>query len=187
LTLLASQQFTDNRRLGTAGKRTYFEKSPIQGYGLFALEAICTGELICEYTGQLIRMKVADLREARSDRRGFQHTYMFRLSDTSVIDATARGSNARFLNCSCEPNCRAEIIRIKGVDRVAFFAVKSIKAHDEITFDFQMELEENPEKWQPCSCNAKRCNKYMNWSIYPDVVEERRNRANLMSEVDADT
>ena len=161
---------------GVAGKRVYFEKSPIQGYGLFALEPIDAGEFICEYYGQMIRMQVADKRERQFDKQGFQHTYMFRLGD-DVIDATNHGSNARFLNCSCKPNCRAEEIKIQNANTVSFFAIRRIKAHDEIVFDFKLELADCMENLERCYCGAKRCNGFLNYSIYENVLKERLQRA----------
>ena len=160
---------------GVQGKRVYFEKSAIQGYGMFALEPIDAGEFICEYHGQIIRMEVADNRERISDRRGFQHTYMFRLGE-AVIDATQQGATARFLNCSCNPNCRAEEIKIQNMNTVSFFAIKRINAHDEIVFDFNMQLEDDPAKWERCYCGAKNCNGFLNWSIYPEVLASRKRK-----------
>jgi SET domain-containing protein len=49
------------------------------------------------------------------------HPFMFRIGDRA-IDATRARSNARFPNCSCEPNCRAETVHIAGADHVSFAA-----------------------------------------------------------------
>lgn len=161
---------------GVAGKRVYFEKSPIQGYGLFALEPIDAGEFICEYYGEMIRMEVADKRERQFDKQGFQHTYMFRLGE-DVIDATNHGSLARFLNSSCKPNCRAEEIKIQNANTVSFFAIRRIKAHDEIVFDFKMELADCMEHLERCYCGASRCNGFLNYSIYEGVLKARMQKA----------
>jgi hypothetical protein len=48
---------------GVYGKRMYYEKSTIQGWGLFALEQISSESLICEYSGEVVRSRVADKRE----------------------------------------------------------------------------------------------------------------------------
>jgi histone-lysine N-methyltransferase SETD1 len=179
--LLESQVVRDPR----SGPRTYWEKSPIHGFGLFALEPIYPGELICNYTGQLIRMRVADLRDERAQSRGIGHTFMFRIGD-NVIDATHAGCNARFLNCSCQPNCRAETVQVAGADRVSFFATRAIRPHDEITFDFKMQLEKDPSKWEFCYCCAPTCNGYLNYSVYRDELARRKREENLMQS-DSDT
>jgi hypothetical protein len=50
-------------RSGVYGKRVYYEKSTIQGWGLFALEHISSESLICEYSGEVVKSRVADKRE----------------------------------------------------------------------------------------------------------------------------
>ena len=164
---ILQSQFTENDSAinrGVVAKRVYFEKSEIQGYGLFALEPISPKDFICYYTGQLVRMEVADRRERKLEKKGFQHMYNFRMGEY-VIDATDHGSNARFLNHSCSPNCRSRQIFIQDMQAISFFATKAIKPHDEIAFDYEMELERDPAKWEKCYCNSKNCNGYLNYSI----------------------
>lgn len=183
---ILKSQFDDNvndnnAKKGVIGKRVYFEKSEIQGYGLFALEPISTKDFICEYTGQLIRMEVADRREKKLSRKGFQHMYLFRLGQM-VIDATQHGSNARFLNHSCSPNCKARQIEIKDMQTISFFASKPIKPHDEIAFDYEMELERDPSKWEKCYCGSKDCNGYLNYSVRRNVLNRMWMQANNLYE-----
>jgi histone-lysine N-methyltransferase SETD1 len=181
--LLESQAERDTR----SSPRTYWEKSAIHGFGLFALDTIFPGEHICNYTGELIRMRVADARDERAQRRGIGRTFMFRIGD-SVIDATHTGSNARFLNCSCEPNCRAETVQVAGEDRVSFIATRAIRPHDEITFDFKMQLERDPGKWEFCYCRAPTCNGYLNYSVDRDELARRTRQEDLMqSDSDSDS
>lgn len=179
-------QFQENineisEKKGNVGKRVYFEKSEIQGYGLFALEPISPKDFICEYTGQLIRMEIADRREKKLTRRGFQHMYLFRIGQM-VIDATEHGSNARFLNHSCSPNCRARQITIKDMQTISFFATKSIKPHDEIAFNYEMELESDPSKWEKCYCGSKECNGYLNYSFRRSALNKMWLQANNLDE-----
>ncbi|KAH0792392.1 SET domain containing protein [Histomonas meleagridis] len=142
------------------GKRLYFEKSTIQGWGLFSLEPINTDSLICEYTGELVRSAVADMREQRYDKAGLQ-MYLFRIEEY-IIDATMCGGLARFLNHSCNPNCRSNIVTYGKTKTISFYAIRNIKAHEEITFNYQMEPEKDESKWERCFCNAKQCTGYLN-------------------------
>ncbi|OHS99014.1 SET domain containing protein [Tritrichomonas foetus] len=177
---ILKSQFVENEsahKRGIVGKRVYFEKSEIQGYGLFALEPISAKDFICEYTGQLIRMEVADRREKKLTKKGFQHMYNFRMGEY-VIDATEHGSNARFLNHSCSPNCRSRQIPIDEMQTISFFATKAIKPHDEIAFDYEMELEKDPEKWEKCYCGSKDCNGFLNYSIQRRELDRRWLQAN---------
>jgi SET domain-containing protein len=111
---------------------------------------------------------------------------MFRIGE-NVIDATNVGSNARFLNCSCEPNCRAETILAGGSERVSFFATKPIRAHEEITFDFKMQLEKDPNKWERCYCCAPSCNVFLNFTVDRDVLERRKREEDALIQSDSET
>lgn len=73
-------------------KQLRFARSAIEGYGLYAMETIQTGEMVCEYVGELIRSSVADLREHRYLRQGIGSSYLFRIDGDVVCDATFRGS-----------------------------------------------------------------------------------------------
>lgn len=106
-------------QLKSRKKRLKFEKSTIHEWGLFALETIEANAMVIEYigkcstrlamctnnnptTGEVIRDKVADVREKRYERRGIGSSYMFRIDDDNVIDATKKGNLARFINHSCD-------------------------------------------------------------------------------------
>lgn len=51
---------------------------------------------------KVIRQKVADTREKRYERMGIGSSYMFRIDDDLIIDATKKGNLARFINHSCD-------------------------------------------------------------------------------------
>src|SRR6266487_5673004 len=56
-----------------------------------------------------------------------------------IIDAT-RGSIARFVNHSCEPNCRMEKWTVAGKPRMALFAGDhGIMTGEELTYDYNFE------------------------------------------------
>lgn len=54
------------------------------------------------YVGEVIRYKVADVREKRYEKLGVGSSYLFRIDDDTVIDATRKGNLARFINHCCE-------------------------------------------------------------------------------------
>lgn len=145
------------------GKNLYFDKSTIQGFGLFALEPISTDTLICEYVGEVIRSRVADKREKVYERNG-NHMYFFTIDDEYVVDATKTGNISRFLNHCCEPNCRSQIITIGNMRTISFYAIKNIKAHEEITFNYKMENEFDKTKLIKCYCGSKSCSGYLNYT-----------------------
>ncbi|KAF9361965.1 histone methyltransferase set1 [Mortierella sp. NVP85] len=78
-----------------------FAKSPIHDWGLFAMEKVDANDMVIEYIGEVIRQKVTDHREKRYERMGIGSSYLFRVDDDTVIDATKMGNTARFINHCC--------------------------------------------------------------------------------------
>lgn len=62
-------------------------------------------EMLIEYAGEQIRGILCDKREAYYDRHNIG-TYMFRIDEDLVIDATQKGNAARFINHCCEVSRR---------------------------------------------------------------------------------
>jgi hypothetical protein len=83
-------------------KRLKFAKSNIHDWGLFAMEKIDANEMIIEYIGEKIRQKVADHREVMYEKQGIGSSYLFRVDEDVIIDATKTGNLARFINHCCE-------------------------------------------------------------------------------------
>lgn len=79
-----------------------FAKSDIHDWGLFALEQIAAEEFVIEYVGETIRQKVADHREKCYNAQGIGSSYMFRIDQDTIVDATKCGSLSRFINHSCD-------------------------------------------------------------------------------------
>jgi hypothetical protein len=73
-----------------------------------------------------------------------------------IIDAT-RGSIARFVNHSCEPNCRMVKWIVAGKPRMALFAGdKPIMTGDELTYDYNFDPF-SAKNVQVCRCGSERC------------------------------
>lgn len=107
-------------------KHVKFDRSAIHGWGLYAMENIAFNDLIIEYVGEKVRQKVADLREMKYDKQGIGSSYLFRMVDDEIVDATKKGGIARFINHSCTPNCTAKIIKVDGTRRIVIYALKDI-------------------------------------------------------------
>lgn len=73
-----------------------------------------------------------------------------------ILDAT-RGSIARFINHSCEPNCEMIKMTVAGKPRMALFAGENgIMTGEELTYDYNF----NPysvKNVQQCRCGAPSC------------------------------
>ncbi|KAJ2711692.1 histone methyltransferase set1 [Coemansia spiralis] len=146
-------------QLESRTKRLRFSKSAIHDWGLFASEPIFQGEFVIEYIGECIRSQLADLREEQYEREGIGSSYLFRIDDEIVIDATKRGNVARFINHCCEPNCTARPIVASGTKRIVIYASHDIQVGEEVTYDYKFPPEDVKI---PCLCGTANCRGYLN-------------------------
>ncbi|OMO90758.1 hypothetical protein COLO4_18906 [Corchorus olitorius] len=125
-------------------------KSGIHALGLYTSRFISRGEMVVEYVGEIVGLRVADKREKEYESgRKVQYKsacYFFRIDKEHIIDATRKGGIARFVNHSC---------------LVVFFAERDIYPGEEITYDYHFNHEDEGKKI-PCFCNSKNCRRYLN-------------------------
>ena len=130
--------------------------SPIEGRGVFATRTIPRGTCIGEYTGEYLTEEEVD-RRYDEDTGGRASTFLFQVTDTLYIDAEREGGEMRYVNHSCDPNCESEVVGTQVVIR----AIKTILAGEELTYDYALELEEEPlpswERQYACRCGASTC------------------------------
>ncbi|KAJ5224155.1 Histone-lysine N-methyltransferase [Penicillium chermesinum] len=141
-------------------KPVRFARSAIHNWGLYAEENISANDMIIEYVGEKVRQQVADMRERRYLKSGIGSSYLFRIDENAVIDATKRGGIARFINHSCTPNCTAKIIRVDGSKRIVIYACGISK--EELTYDYKFEREWDSDDRIPCLCGSTGCKGYLN-------------------------
>lgn len=87
-----SQAIGNFNQLRTRKKKLKFSRSPIHDWGLYAMEKIEPNEMVIEYVGEVIRQQVADKREKYYERTGIGSSYLFRVDDDAVVDATKKGN-----------------------------------------------------------------------------------------------
>ena len=130
-------------------------RSSIHGRGVVAIKRIRQGTRVIEYVGELLSSAELDLRyDKDTSERG--QTFVFHVADDRYIDAMWEG-NARFINHSCDPNCEAYLDN----GRIFIRAVKNIQPGIELTYDYSLEIEDDPlpsrELVYACRCGAVRC------------------------------
>ncbi|KAJ5647554.1 Histone-lysine N-methyltransferase [Penicillium lividum] len=143
-------------------KPVRFARSAIHNWGLYAEENISPNDMIIEYVGEKVRQQVADMRERRYLKSGIGSSYLFRIDENTVIDATKRGGIARFINHSCTPNCTAKIIRVDGSKRIVIYALREIERDEELTYDYKFEREWGSDDRIPCLCGSTGCKGFLN-------------------------
>ncbi|KAK5100678.1 histone methyltransferase set1 [Exophiala xenobiotica] len=143
-------------------KPVKFERSAIHNWGLYSLERIQASEMIIEYVGERIRQEIAELREIRYTESGIGSSYLFRIDEGTIVDATKKGGIARFINHSCSPNCTAKIIRVGGTKRIVIYALRDIEKDEELTYDYKFEREIGSDDRIPCLCGSVNCKGFLN-------------------------
>ncbi|MEQ2179093.1 hypothetical protein GOODEAATRI_021078, partial [Goodea atripinnis] len=116
-------------------KRIRFGRSLIHEWGLFALEPIAADEMVIEYVGQLIRQVIADMREQRYEEEGIGSSYLFRVDQDTIIDATKCGNLARFINHSC--NVSTDWQYLETQKKIVIYSRQPISVNEEITYDYK--------------------------------------------------
>ena len=71
------------------------------------------------------------------------------------LDGKVDWNPARLLNHSCSPTCEAE----EDDERIWIVALRDIKAGEEITFNYNYDLQDYQE--HPCRCGAPNCVGYI--------------------------
>ncbi len=129
--------------------------SPIHGIGAFAAKDLKAGQRIGQYEGRRYTARQAAARD-------WDHalTYVFGLSDGSIIDAAEGGNPTRHLNHSCAPNCEAqEETGPRGRLQIVFYALRDLKAGEELFLDYCLMVEEPQAAGDHyrCVCGAAQC------------------------------
>jgi len=111
-----------------------------KGKGVVAVMAIPKGAFVCEYSGELITMKDAKLRELRYESLGAGcYMYYFRWADSVwCVDATMpNGRVGRLINHSRKsPNCKTRLFVVDGVPHLIFIALRDIEPQEELLYDY---------------------------------------------------
>jgi SET domain-containing protein len=125
--------------------------SPIHGLGLFASVELEAGAVLGTYQGRRYRARQASRLPIDSGV-----TYLFRLSDGSLIDGSSSGNALRHLNHSCQPNCCAfEVKDDNGRLQIVIETVRPVAAGEELFIDYQLDVDDPSE--YACSCAATAC------------------------------
>jgi hypothetical protein len=135
--------------------------SQIAGIGVIATRAFAPGETIIEYIGQAIGKVIADKRERFYEQRGMGSCYMFKIDEDCIIDATMTGNRARFINHSCNPNCKTKTVldSVRQTKKILIYCCRKIEPGEEICYDYKFPLEDAKI---PCNCGTVKCRGFMN-------------------------
>lgn len=134
-------------------------KTEGRGWGLLADENIKEGQFIIEYCGEVISRKEARRRSHTYELQGLKDAFIITLNAYESIDATRKGSLARFINHSCQPNCETRKWTVLGEVRVGIFSKQDIPVGAELAYDYNFEWFGGAKV--RCLCSAASCSGFL--------------------------
>lgn len=116
-------------------------ESPQKGLGVFAKQDIEKDNFIIEYMGEFVKGK-EQIKKRLAKYMNLKENHYVLACKGNYIDATRMGNIARFINHSCDPNCRVEFWTVYRKICVGIFAQRDIKKGEEINYDYKFESYE---------------------------------------------
>jgi len=168
-----------NVQFGRQVEVEIFQANDGRGWGLRCKEDLHEGQFIDTYRGEVITDAEATRRETSSSKAKASYLYSLdkfaeseglKEEDLYVVDGEFMGGPTKFINHSCDPNCRQYTVSYNKHDPrvydIAFFARRFIPKGEELTFDYLdkeegEEMDEPGEGALPCLCGAKNCRKWL--------------------------
>jgi SET domain-containing protein len=134
-------------KLSYLSPKTAVQASPIHGRGLFAIEGIEKGEIVCIKGGHVFgRERLAEVSDTLGPAEIQIHTDLF----IGPLTSEERDGSMIFSNHSCDPN-----IGVQG--QIVFVAMRDIEAGEELTHDWA--TTDDDAYRMRCRCNAPNCRK----------------------------
>lgn len=141
----------------SSGRRIQVRRSGVHGKGVFAARTLEPGEVLIEYTGEVISWEEA-LDRHPHDPLQPDHTFYFEIAGGRVIDALYGGNASRWINHACEPNCEADET---PEGRVFIKALRPIAPGEELFYDYGLTVADRYtpalKKRYACHCGAVSC------------------------------
>lgn len=157
-------------------KCVYPFKAGAKGWGLKTAEFISKSSFVLQYIGEIFSVKSSEGIKRMAQCAQSTCTYLMKLSSKELIDPTLKGSIARFINHSCEPNCITQKWNVLGEVVVGIFAIKDIQVGEELTFDYKFDVYKTP--LSICYCGTNTCRGYLGLRPLNYTNEEWENKMN---------
>ncbi|RAR07003.1 SET domain-containing protein [Stemphylium lycopersici] len=126
-----------------------------RGFGVRAMRTFEPHQIIVEYAGEIITQDECERRMKQVYKKDKCY-YLMSFDNKMIIDAT-RGTIARFVNHSCEPNCEMIKWTVGGEPRMALFAgPRGIMTGEELTYDYNFDPF-SQKNIQECRCGTEAC------------------------------
>lgn len=123
--------------------------SKIDGKGAFALQSIPARKKIGNLAGEIITLRQARIRAAKTNR-----VAMVEFGDGRALDASVNPNELRYVNHSCQPNTFMRFC----YSRVEFYSLKAINKGEELTCNYG---ETHHDGKLQCRCGAENCKGFL--------------------------
>lgn len=123
--------------------------SKIDGKGAFALQSIPARKKIGNLAGEIITLRQARIRAAKTNR-----VAMVEFGDGRALDASVNPNELRYVNHSCQPNTFMRVC----YSRVEFYSLKAINKGEELTCNYG---ETHHDGKLQCRCGAENCKGFL--------------------------
>jgi uncharacterized protein len=123
--------------------------SKIDGTGAFALEHIPARRKLGNLGGEVISLKEARRRAAKTKRIA-----MVEFGNGKALDASVNANELRYINHSCQPNTYMRVAH----NKVEFYSLKEISKGVELTCNYGETHHDGKLK---CRCGAVGCKGYL--------------------------
>ena len=128
------------------------QPSTIHGQGVFAIADLKAGQNVGRYAGRRYPAGAT-----RPDWDG-KVTYLFLLSDGTLIDGARGGNLTRHINHACRPNVEAVEVRdARGVLGIQVRTKRRIRRGEELLLDYALDIPGDDPSNYRCRCGDKTC------------------------------
>lgn len=144
-----------------------------KGWGLMAMEDLGKGQLVQEYVGEVINEKEKRNRldDWTLNNPHDTNFYVMQLEPGWYIDAREKGNLSRYINHSCDPNCRLVPVNVAGYMRVAVMSVRDIQAGEFFSYDYQFDTKQDDRF--VCRCGSDNCRGTMKGGSHQTVTVKK--------------
>ncbi len=118
------------------------------GYGVYALEAVHTGELLAVWGGDVVNSEQLAGLALRTQQHSIQ------VEENLYLIPTRPPEPADYVNHSCEPNAGL-------MGQITLVALRDIVPGEEVCFDYAM-CDGSPYDEFECACGAPACRRRIN-------------------------
>jgi len=141
------------------------------------------GDLVIEYIGEVVDSIEKDKRlmEWSKEFPNDPNFYIMQLQAGWFIDAREQGNLSRFINHSCDPNCKLVPTNIAGFIRIGIFAIRDIQEGEFLSYDYRFDTRDSSKFI--CLCGALNCRGTMNGDVKDKVqIREKKTKKQLIHE-----